>query len=94
MTASRIVKDRTRVARAAFIVPLTASVICLFVAMAMYLGKLAATVAAFSAAAQLASRFCFASATDPSAEAEEMERRKATNSSDIIGYASQVRDKI
>lgn len=94
MTPSRIVKERTRVALAAFIVPLTASVICLFVAMAMYLGKLAATVAAFSAAWQLASRFSFASATDPSADADEIESRNATNKSEMIGYASHVRERM
>lgn len=70
--ASRMVRERTSAARAAFIVSLTASAICLLELAAMYLGKLAAAVAACSAALQLVSRLSFALATASCAEADEI----------------------
>lgn len=60
MMTSIIVKAKTRVARAAFREPLTASANCSFVATAIYRGILAAAVAARSAALQLVTRFAFA----------------------------------
>lgn len=92
-TASRMVSASTSAARASFMVPFTASAICLFVPEAIYRGKLAATVAACSAALQLVSRFPFASATASWAELFESCRRKATKSSERMGYASQVSER-
>lgn len=56
--------ERTSVPLAALIIRLTEAANVLFVPMAMYLGRLAAVVAAFSAAAQLARRVALASSTE------------------------------
>lgn len=91
MIVSIIVRARIKASLAPFIDPLTADTICLFVPIAMNLGRLAAAVAACSAAWQLVSKLSLASDTASWAEARESWRRKATKRSDNIGYASQVR---
>ena len=92
MMASITVNARTSVARAAFIVSLTASVMRTLVAAAMYLGILAAAVAACSAALQLARRSTFALSTESWAVDDESWSLNATKRRDKIGYASHVRD--
>lgn len=83
--ASITVRARIKASLAPFMVPLTASTICLFVPMAMNLGRLAAAVAACSAALQLARRLFLASDTASSADASDSCSRKATNRRERMG---------
>ena len=73
------------VARAAFIVPLTASATCRFDAWARYRGMLAVAVAASSAALQLVRRFPRASATLSWAAEEDNCSLKPTKRRERIG---------
>lgn len=93
MMASITVKERTRVARAAFMDPLTASANCWLVAIARYLGMLAADVAASSAALQLASKSSFALTIAFWASVRDSCSLKAMKMRESIGYASHVNER-